>query len=91
MVKDKVAYARKWTFRFYRLKRETVIVLPAAGRPDTWEVTFGFDFIADRVPPRSAGVGETTLVLEIKGEQVRILGENGRVTERHRGGTAPEE
>ena len=85
VVQDKVAYARKWVFRFYRLQRETLVVRPSTGRRDTFEVTFSYDFIADRVPPRSSGVGETTLVLEIKGDKVRILAENGRILERHRG------
>ena len=32
IVREKLGYARKWTFRFYRLKPETVRLVPAAGR-----------------------------------------------------------
>ena len=85
VVQEKLGYARKWIFRFYRLKRETVRFEPVKDRPNTWQVTFAYDFMADRVPQRSAGVGETTLVLEINGEAVTIRGESGRVLERNRG------
>ena len=79
---DKVAYAKKWTFRFYRLKTETLAVEPIAERPGVWRVSFAFDFIADRLPPRSAGVGEATLVVQVAGDRITILGETGRVVRR---------
>ena len=85
VVQEKLGYARKWIFRFYRLKRDTVRFEPVKDRPNTWQVTFSYDFMADRVPQRSAGVGETTLVLEINGDAVTIRGESGRVLERNRG------
>jgi hypothetical protein len=83
IVQEKLNYARKWTFRFYRLQRDTVRLAPVDGRANTWDVTFSYDFMADRVPPRSSGVGETTLRLEVKGDQVKIHGESGRVVERN--------
>lgn len=86
IVQEKLGYARKWIFRFYRLQPETLRLVPAPGRPDLWQVTFNYDFVADSAPPRSSGVGETTLVLEIIGDQVKIHGENGKVISRKRVG-----
>lgn len=82
VVQEKLGYARKWIFRFYRLNRDSVRLEPVAGKAYGWRVTFLYDFIADSAPPRSEGVGETTLLLEINGDQVKIHGESGRVVER---------
>ena len=82
VVQEKLGYARKWIFRFYRLNRESVRLEPVAGKAYGWRVTFQYDFIADSAPPRSEGVGETTLLLEVIGDQVKIHGESGRVVER---------
>jgi hypothetical protein len=84
VVQEKLSYARKWIFRFYRLQPETIRLVPAPGKPDLWQVTFNYDFVADSAPPRSSGVGETTLVLEIIGDQVKIHGESGKVISRKR-------
>ena len=86
IVQEKLGYARKWIFRFYRLQPETIRLVPAPGRPEFWQVTFNYDFVADSAPPRSSGVGETTLVLEIIGDQVKIHGESGKVISRKRVG-----
>ena len=86
IVQEKLGYARKWIFRFYRLQRDTVQLEAITGKPYTWRVSFKYDFMADRVPPRSAGTGESTLLLELDGDQVKIHGESGRVLERNRDG-----
>lgn len=86
IVQEKLGYARKWIFRFYRLQPETIRLVPAPGKPDFWQVTFNYDFVADSAPPRSSGVGETTLVLELIGDQVKIHGESGKVISRKRVG-----
>ena len=91
VVKEKLGYARKWIFRFYRLNRDSVKLEAVAGKPYAWRVTFEYDFIADSSPPRSAGVGETTLLLEIQGDQVKIHGESGRILERKRKGASSDE
>ena len=89
VVQEKLGYARKWIFRFYRLQQETVRLTAVADRPNTWQVTFNYDFVADSAPPRSSGVGETTLILEIIGDQVKIHAESGKVLSRKRGGMQP--
>jgi hypothetical protein len=86
VVQDKLSYARKWIFRFYRLLPETVKLEPVTGRSYGWKVTFTYEFIADQAPPRSQGTGETTLLLEVIGDQVKIHGESGRILDRKRNG-----
>jgi hypothetical protein len=82
VVQDKVAYARKWTFRFYRLVPESLDVKPLAGKPGTYQVTFDYEFLADKVPGKSSGIAQTTLTMALDGERVTILAEDGRVLSR---------
>lgn len=84
VVREKLGYARKWIFRFYKLDRASLRFAPVEGRPRTWTVSFGYEFLADRVPERSAGRGETTLVVSVDGDLVKIHAETGRVLERQR-------
>ena len=83
VVRDKMAYVTRWPQRYFRLISETLEVTRSQEDPYIYAVRFQYEFETKRKGDEKAGLGETSLLLELIDRRVMIRGEGGRVLERY--------
>ncbi len=83
VVRDKMAYITRWPQRYFRLISETLEVTRSPEDPYIYAVRFQYEFETKRKGDQKAGLGETSLLLELFDKRVMIRGEGGKVLERY--------
>ena len=83
VVRDKMAYVNRWPQRYYRLISDTLEVTRAEDNPYIFAVRFNYEFETKRPGDEKAGLGQTSLLLEMIGKRILIRGEGGKVLERY--------
>ena len=83
VVRDKMAYVTRWPQRYFRLISESVEVIRSEEDDDIYAVKFQYEFETRRKGAERAGLGETSLLLELFDKRVMIRGEGGRVLKRY--------
>ncbi len=83
VVRDKMAYVARWPQRYFRLISESLEVRRSQDDPHIYAVKFEYEFETKRRGDEKAGLGETSLLLELLGTRIIIRGEGGKVLERY--------
>jgi hypothetical protein len=83
VLRDKIAYVTRWPQRYYRLVDDSLTVSRTEVDPNTYSVTFKYEWETRRVGDERAGLGETDLILRVDGGDIVIRGEGGKVLERY--------
>lgn len=83
VVRDKMAYVARWPQRYFRLIGESLEVTRSDENPFIYAVKFQYEFETKRKGDERAGLGETSLLLELFDKRVMIRGEGGSVLERY--------
>ena len=82
VVRDKIAYFRRWPSRTFRLIEDTLAINPTI-EDGVYAVSFEYGFRTEGARERlSEGFGATELTLLVNGEDVMVLAEDGRVIQR---------
>lgn len=82
VLRDKVAYMRRWPQRYFSLVDDTLEVTRSKDDPYIFAVKFRYEFETRRKGDLRAGIGETGLLLELFDRRIMIRGEGGKVLER---------
>jgi len=82
VIKDKIAYVTRWPQRYYRLMGDSLQVARTEIGDDIFAVKFKYEFETRRKGDQRAGIGQTSLLIELVEGRVRIRGEGGKVLER---------
>ncbi|MCP4936937.1 MAG: hypothetical protein GY927_22710 [bacterium] len=83
VVRDKMAYITRWPQRYFRLISESLEVIRTPEDPYIYAVRFRYEFETKRKGDEKAGLGQTSLLLELFNKRVMIRGEGGKVLERY--------
>ena len=83
VVRDKMAYVTRWPQRYFRLIDDSLEVTRSEENDYIYAVKFRYEFETRRKGDERAGLGETSLLLELFDKRIMIRGEGGRVTERY--------
>lgn len=83
VVRDKMAYVTRWPQRYFRLIPETLEVTRTRESDFIYAVRFQYEFETKRKGDEKAGLGETSLLLELFDKRIMIRGEGGKVLERY--------
>ncbi len=83
VVRDKMAYITRWPQRYFRLISESLEVTRTPEDPYIYAVRFRYEFETKRKGDEKAGLGQTSLLLELFDKRVMIRGEGGKVLERY--------
>lgn len=83
VIRDKLAYVRRWPRRTFRMINGSLQIQRDPERDSVFAVRFRYEYVTARPGGRSAGLGETTLLLDLGTPDILILGEGGRVLERY--------
>jgi len=83
VVRDKMAYVSRWPQRYFRLISESLEVTRSEDNPYIYAVRFNYEFETKRKGDEKAGLGQTSLLLELFDKRIMIRGEGGKVLERY--------
>ncbi len=83
VVRDKMAYITRWPQRYFRLITESLEVTRTPEDRYIYAVRFQYEFETKRTGDEKAGLGETSLLLELFDKRIMIRGEGGKVLERY--------
>ena len=83
VVRDKMAYITRWPQRYFRLIGESLEVTRTPEDPYIYAVRFRYEFETKRKGDEKAGLGQTSLLLELFDKRIMIRGEGGKVLERY--------
>lgn len=83
VVRDKMAYVTRWPQRYFRLLNESLEVIRSDQNPYIYAVHFRYEFETKRKGDERAGMGETSLLVELFDKRVMIRGEGGKVLKRY--------
>ena len=83
VVRDKMAYITRWPQRYFRLISESLEVTRTPEDPYIYAVRFRYEFETKRKGDEKAGLGQTSLLLELFDKRIMIRGEGGKVLERY--------
>ncbi len=83
VVRDKMAYVTRWPQRYFRLISQSLEVTRSPDDPYIYAVRFEYEFETKRKGAQKAGLGETSLLVELFDRRIMIRGEGGKVLERY--------